>query len=128
MYYIILPSASEFIDNVASTSQVNQTSQTSEYTFQTTKATTPAEASGAGAGEYSISGAGAGSASTSNAGVDDVSTFCTAFSDTGTCDADAEDAAALLSSSGEHQLSKPEPTTTSGTIETSNMQTGLNDD
>ena len=121
-------SASELMDNVAPTSQVNQTSQQSEDKFQTTKATTSGESSGAGAGDYSISGAGAGSASTSGAGADhDASTSSTAFSGAGTCDAEAEAAAALLSSIGENQLSKLESTTTSGTNETSSIQTGLND-
>ena len=105
-------SASERIDNVAPTSQVNQSSQQSEDKSQTTKATTPGEFSGAGAGDDSISGAGAGSASTSSAGVDhDASTSSTAISGAGTCDAKAEAAAALLSSIGENQLSKLESTT-----------------
>ena len=83
---------------------------------------------GAGAGDDSISGAGAGSASTSGAGADhDASTSSTAFSGAGTCDAEAGAAAALLSSIGENQLSKLESTTTSGTNETSSIQTGLND-
>ena len=120
-------SASERMDNVAPTSQVNQSSQQSEDKSQTTKATTPGEFSGAGAGDDSISGAGAGSASTSGAGVDhDASTSSTAISGAGTCDAEAEAAAALLSSIGENQLSKLESTTTSGTNETSSIQTGLN--
>ena len=68
-------SASESMDNLVPTSQINQTSQLSEDNSQTAKATTSAELDGA-------------------------STSGTAPSDISICDTEAAAAAALLSSSG----------------------------